>query len=246
MQLSDETLMAFADGELGEAEARQVAALVASDPAVAARVETFRRSRALVAEALQGQDETSQQDDAALVARIRAATTPAGPETVVPFPASRRGQGRRRFAGSDWRPAAIAASVLLAVGLVWVTGMFGTGLAPSGTLDEQLVARLQSLPSGQTAAESGTEFTAVVTFRTADGALCREYKIRRDKTATLAVACHGADGWKNRLALALEAAGDGYAPASGTIEELDAFLERVGASSPLSPEDEAAALAQLR
>lgn len=243
MQLSDETLMAFADGEISQAEARDVAALVASDLALAERVETFRRTRVLVAEASQKQDEGSPRDDTALIARIRAAATPAAP---IPFPASRSGQVRRRFADSNWKPTAIAASLLMAVGIGWATGLFGTGPTPSGTLDGQIVEWLQGLPSGQTATETSTEFTVVATFRTAGGVLCREYEVKKGEAATLAVACHGAEGWDNRLAIALEPAGDGYVPASGTIEELDAFLDSVGAGAPLSPEDEAAALAQLR
>ena len=51
MTVRDEDLMAFVDDELPEAEAAEVAAAIAADPALAARAEAFRRSRALVAEA---------------------------------------------------------------------------------------------------------------------------------------------------------------------------------------------------
>jgi anti-sigma factor RsiW len=43
--IADETLMAFADGQLAPDEAARVAAAAASDLALAARVEQFAQSR---------------------------------------------------------------------------------------------------------------------------------------------------------------------------------------------------------
>ena len=49
---SDETLMAYADGELDAAAAARVAAAAEHDPNVRARIDSFRRSREVVRDAI--------------------------------------------------------------------------------------------------------------------------------------------------------------------------------------------------
>ena len=53
-RLTDEMLMAYADGQLDDAEKRRIEALIASDPAYAARVESFRRSGQAARDAFAG------------------------------------------------------------------------------------------------------------------------------------------------------------------------------------------------
>jgi anti-sigma factor RsiW len=49
MNITDETLAAYADGELERGEAAQVAAAVAADPALAAKIEAHRALRSRLA-----------------------------------------------------------------------------------------------------------------------------------------------------------------------------------------------------
>ncbi|MDO5606091.1 MAG: hypothetical protein Q4G25_13115 [Paracoccus sp. (in: a-proteobacteria)] len=70
--LTDEELMAFADGELSGADAARVARAVADDPALMARVELFRATHKAVAAAFPASDAAVAGDDP-LAARIRAA-----------------------------------------------------------------------------------------------------------------------------------------------------------------------------
>jgi anti-sigma factor RsiW len=49
MPWTDEMLMAFADGEVGPAEAGAIAAAAATDATLAARIDMFRQTRARIA-----------------------------------------------------------------------------------------------------------------------------------------------------------------------------------------------------
>lgn len=250
-EFDDATLMAFADGELDPALAARVAAVVAQAPAAAARVALFRDTRAVLrAAAARPLDPVPD----ALMARVRAtldsagAATPA-PARVVPLAAHRP----RRI------PAmALAAGLALAVG---VAGGFllargpgtpvgpGTGtpvpvLAALGAAD--VAAALSSAPSGEVRAVAAGELVPVATFLSGIGETCREFTLAgATGDSVTAVACHGGNGWDLRLAMVAATAGDGYAPASAP-EVLDSYFAATEAGAPLSPEDEAAALAGLK
>lgn len=207
MDITDETLMAFADGELADPEASELARRIAADPDLAARVAIFRQTRDVFAKM------PADPVPDALADRIRAMAAPPAPSNVVPM--------RRRV--PLWQLPA-AAAVALAVGL-------GAGLSlvpSSGGTD---LAVLDSLPSGE--ARDGV--TAVATFQTASGDLCREF----EQEGMISVACRTDGGWQTRLAVAT--GGEGYAPVSG-VEALDAWLAGVEAGDPLDPEAEASAL----
>lgn len=206
MDITDELLMAFADGELAEPEASELARRIEADPDLAARVAMFRQTRDIFAKM------PADPIPDALADRIRAMAEPAPASNVVPM--------RRRV--PLWQLPA-AAAVALAVGLG-----AGLSLVPSGGTD---LAVLDSLPSGE--AQGGV--TAVATFQTASGDLCREF----EQGGMISVACRTEGGWQTRLAVAT--GGEGYAPVSG-VEALDAWLAGVEAGDPLDPEAEASAL----
>lgn len=230
MQIADETLMAFADGELDPAEARRVEAAVAADPALQARLRVFSETRRMLREVPAAPMPAG--GDAALIARIRAASQPRRPAMTPPAPAN---LNRRPL-------AAIAATLAVAViGLGWwqiggpQTGETGAGMA---ALDSLASGEVQALPEGGS-------LTIIASFITADEEFCREYETRSGDTATLVVACREDDAWKPRFAMSMTAA-EGYVPASGEIEALDAFLAETGAGAPLTMDEEAAALSRLR
>ncbi|MDO5613103.1 MAG: hypothetical protein Q4G14_07660 [Paracoccus sp. (in: a-proteobacteria)] len=243
MQVSDEMLMAFVDGELSEAEARAVAAAIAADPAQAARADMFRATRAALSASA---PPLPTHDDSALIARIRAAAVPTATAAAssaaiahpTPAPANR-----------NWRPAAIAASVAAAaVVFGYAAGLFGPGPVPApGGLSAPLVAALEGVPSGEGTVLEDGEFTAIASYRIADGTICREYERHgAAQTAIVAVACRDNGGWSNRFATEFGQSADGYVPASAEIEGLDAALAEMGAGDPLDPTEETEALRALR
>ena len=128
---------------------------------------------------------------------------------------------------------------LAVVGLGW----WQMGGAPSDLLQAEVEA-LDSLPSGQgIELGDGRDLTMIASYRTADGAFCREYETAQDASLTVSVACRAGDGWQRQFASDMTGL-DGYVPASGDIAALDEWLARTGAGDPLTPEDEAAALAE--
>lgn len=241
----DETLMAYADGELDTGTARAVEAAAAADPALARRIEIFAKTGGLLGEL--GRSRPLEPISADLEARVRAALgAELATETVVPF---------RRPAPDpvSWRPAAIAAGLALVVGLVGGflasqqsggQGAMGLSIASLGA--PAISQALEEVPSGERVAIEGGEIATIASFRNADGEFCREFEFDGSESETVvSVACHKEGGWEARFAVVAAGSDEtGYAPAS-SLETLDAYLGAVGAGAPLSLEDEAAALSGL-
>ncbi|MDQ1900956.1 hypothetical protein RAH32_10930 [Paracoccus sp. WLY502] len=233
MRIDDETLMALADGELDRAEAARVSAAIADDPEAQSRLRRFTETRARLKALSAAASHPASADDP-LIARIRAASVPA--QALADAPVQATAPANRNRAPL----AALAAALtVVVVGLGWWQ-MGG----PASGLPEAEVAALDSLPSGQAVLlEDGRDLTMIASYRTAEGVFCREYETARDTALTVSVACRDGDRWQQQFASDLTTA-DGYVPASGDIAALDAWLADTGAGDPLTPEDEAAALAQ--
>ncbi|MEE4118052.1 MAG: hypothetical protein V2I65_03455 [Paracoccaceae bacterium] len=245
-QFTDETLMAYADGELDAEAARAIAAAEAVDEAVARRIALFRGTRTALAEARAARPAPDVPD--ALMARVREALEQAraggeAPGNIVPFP--------RRAPVRPWVPVALAASLALAVGLgAGLSLRPGTGPQPGATglarLEPSGVAgALSRLASGGSEQVAAGEVTIVSSFRTPDGTLCREFELATESMETVAVACADGAAWDLRFAVASEGAdGAGYAPA-GALEALDTWLAGIGAGAPLPEDEEREALGRL-
>ena len=116
MKYDDETLMAYADGELDAAQRAEIDAAIAQDPGLALRVEEHRALRARVAGAFARVLDQPVPGAARAAARVGARPTSAR-GNVVQFPA--RGA---RAPSPPWRARewiAMAASLLLGVLLSW-------------------------------------------------------------------------------------------------------------------------------
>jgi anti-sigma factor RsiW len=242
--LTDEILMAYADGEADADTVRAVEAAVASDAAVAQRLAVFTGTRDALSRAAAARPLDPLTD--ALRERIARTLADANePANVVPF-------RRTAWAAQAFRPLAAAASLALAVGLAggYLMSQAGkAGDAPGlriAALDSPAIpGALSSLASGDREAIAGGDITIVASFVNAAGEFCREFEFVADRDMVASVACMAGTGWEPRLAV-VAASGDGstYAPAS-SLDTLDAYLSAIGAGAPLSREDEAAALARL-
>ncbi|MFN3276843.1 MAG: anti-sigma factor family protein [Paracoccus hibiscisoli] len=244
MTIDDETLMALADGQLDPDQARDVQARLATDSAAQARLALFRRTRARL-EALRDDIPQAAPGDAALIARIRAATGGAAPRqeatgpaasTIPPRPTAAPPQSRMRAANANRAPW-----MALAAGLGAVALMAGLALTDGRHDGSPLQTALAQMPAGEgTVLPDGTDLTVLASFRIGGDALCREVETLRDDSARLAVLCRAAPGqpFEERFAMDLPA-GDDYRPASGDLEALDDWLTQVGAGPVLSPQEEA-------
>lgn len=232
-RVTDEMLMAFVDGETDEATAAMIEQALGVDAGLAARAERFRAGRAMMREAF-GDARRESVSEALIEAVFRADRK----ETVVAFPSRRM----LRFA------LPLAASLALAFGVAgYLAGQAGTGTAdPLGRV--AIAQALGAARSGESLSMtvSGEEalLRALATYRI-EGGLCRSFDLSGAGLALSGVGCDRGAGWNLDLTVA-RAGGDGlYAPASeAALHSIDAYLDALEASAPLTAEEEDAASAR--
>lgn len=243
---SDETLMAYADGELGADEAKAVELAVSQDPSVAARVEAFRQSSIRAKEALGPLLSEPVPDELEASVRALIDRDNTGQPNVVAFaPANKT----KPTSPVRWM-LPLAASVALAIGAAggYLAGISGNnannGLEMVNLAEyEGITGALNSVESGdEISLGEGNRFKAIATYLDSDSTLCREFEIdKADRSTVVAVACRQERAWNVQFTVVAGQSDTGYAPAS-SLEVLDAYLTAVGANEPMSPDDEAAAL----
>jgi hypothetical protein len=253
LPFSDETLMAYADGELDSDTAAMVEAAIKTDSDIADRVALFDLSKQKLADGLGEPDPVS----AELLASVKAIaaahnagaqdrTTPDA--SVVAFP-TRAAQNR---ATPGWQ-LPLAASIALLVGLAlgpllpWPGNDDVPQIAMIGLDTPGLTAALTTVASGQRIAlEDGSSLKAIASFQDGRGVFCREFELDQSSSGQtlVSVACHQDAAWSLRFAVAAGQNDDGFAPAS-SLEALDGYLTAIEAEEPLSLEAEADALSAL-
>ncbi|MGK9235549.1 hypothetical protein KXS07_28125 [Inquilinus limosus] len=252
----DQTLMAFADGELDDETAAAVEKAIETDDELAGRVALFLETRGRAKEALaplleEPVPEALSRSVRRMADEARPRSTPPDGDDVMRVTVPPRATGRRA-ASLRHRPwamplaASLAAIVFGLGGYLVGTGGRGTpqGLEVAGLGSPAISEALGRVASGEDAVLAGTgdRLRAIASFRDANGALCREFEVDGAGGATvISVACRSDGAWSVRFAVAAPAGEGGYAPAS-SMEALDAYLAAIGAQEPLSREDEAAAL----
>lgn len=205
MSFSDETLMAYADGELAEPACSEVERAVRSDPAVAAKVARHQALRAdvfaafapiadepvpprLVAAALPGK--------VADLSAVRAAR--AGGAHHAASPASHAAEHEeRRWSWREWGGVAASLVVGVLVGSLVLGGAARDGVGGAvavAAADGGLVAQgpLSNALSQQLAGANGGAVDIGVSFAARDGALCRSFTMRQ----SAGLACRSGDQWK--------------------------------------------------
>ncbi len=246
----DETLMAFADGELDAATSQRIEQALETDEALAERLAVFLDSRiALAAELKPLIDEAVPEALAASVRRMTGDSQrhPDGDPVVSSLP-----EGVVRFHPKQApaaRPVArpwlmpVAASILaISAGLGgFLAGREYPARAPS--LDAAIAAVLDREPSGSDVAleAGGGRLHIVSSFLDGRGEFCREYELRQPQQTVATIACRQDGAWTQRLALSSPRI-DGYAPASAQ-ETIDSYLATIEAAAPLTVEEEKEALA---
>jgi len=254
---TDAQLAAFLTGTLeDEALIDAIEAAINADPALATRAEALASAEPMDASV---REAFAPVLDAPVPERLIAAAPPRAAEVVdlaaaraaksaAPLPTPANDTGR-----SSWRwPqfGAMAASLALGV-LIGGPLLKGGAEAPAGAslvlASADLTAMLDSAPSGQkTDLAALGEGEVVLTFRNADGLLCRQFLIEgKGGTTSDALACAGGNGtgWQieaygRRAAPVgeMKLAGGDAAPA--VVAAVDAMID----SDPLTGADELAEL----
>jgi len=225
--MTEEQIIAYVDGELGQIEARRFERAVEADSALAAEVERHRRLRAAIATHFASVTEEPVPDRlAALFGQV---------DTVIPFPARRGGDSGRRG-----RYAALAATLVAGLVAGHLLPMGTT--APIGQQGERMVAQgdlAAALDSQLASAPQRAPYRIGVSFVGIDGRYCRTFR----GGAGAGIGCRGDAGWTlERFAAAVAPAARGAYRQVGTPEgEIMAAAQDMMAGAPLDGAAEARA-----
>lgn len=253
-EMSDELLMAYADGALDPAARATVEAAMLRNPEYREKVEKFRATRSPIREAFRQEPASSHLGP--LIDRIRRDEVPST-VAAVNRNAARVvwiSRDKAKTQGHGWRqqlPAAMAASVVFMVGaaLGWSlhSGRVAVpphspglvlfsdgGILAQGALQE-LLETVSSGTQTTAKAEAGEtwELKASFTFRSTSNLPCRRYEISAAAAGRFGgYACRSSDGqWFIHAHTRLEtmaAHGNGFAPAAGDGDAaLDAAIRIV-------------------
>ncbi len=239
MNPSDETLMAYVDGELDEQARGEVEAAMRSNPDLAARVSRQQALRTRVHLAFAKVLDERVPDR--LVAAARGPATRTRDGKVVP---SRR-PPPRRWSWPEWvsMAASLGAGAILTFMIlrhsdpVPVTSRDGQ-LFANATLAQALSSQLASTPQS-------SPVRIGVSFRDKSGAYCRTFAVS-GASALAGLACHEGDGWRVDILAQAHSDGSGtaaqYRPAASSMPApvLQSVQERI-AGDPLDAQAEAAA-----
>lgn len=231
MSISDETLMAYADGELDATAAAEIDAAIREDPQLAGRIAQYHRQR----EQLQAAFDAVLREP--VPARLTAAAR--GVRSIRP---------RRRWPAPEL--GAIAASLLAGALLSWgilrqvgdsPMTMAANGLVAGGVLARSLSADLSGDPTGD---PTTGPVRVGLSFRDRDGNYCRTFAIE-DGEQTAGVACRKAENWQVEVAIRRasdESQSRPYRQASSLLSpEIRRAVEARIAGEPLDAEQEKAA-----
>ena len=181
MKFSQETLMAYADGELDSETRRAIEAEMAVDPQVAQEVERQRAMRAEVGVAFAGVLDEQVPDR---LLRAAAKSKPASQ--------------RRQWAWPEW--TAIAASLIMGVFagrvLLQAPGGEQNGIVAAG-INGRIIAtgQLAQALSNQLSSQDGSNVDIGLTFRNKSGEYCRTFGARAGSDV-VGFACRDAEVWR--------------------------------------------------
>lgn len=252
-QLTDEQLMAYADGELDPPARAGVEAALAQDPEARRRLQIFMATGAPLSDLFS--KPMREPVPAHLLARIAFKE----PSRARPLRSALldRNVLRILFAGPRWA-SAVAWSVpvlLLAAGVVWHSLGTEDHLQQLVTLEQgqifaqgPLNAALETAPSGSDVSlgSGATAFTmqAVLTFKNRRQDFCRQYDVKTPDSAYAGIACRGNDGrWRLDLHIAVAPHStdrNRIVPAGKGYSAVEAAVSKVIEGDALDEKDEKA------
>ncbi len=220
MNLSNETLMAFADGELDPVQRAQVEALLKTDAALRQRVVALQIQRKRLAQAFDPVLDEPVPDRLARLLQTAPAATPQHPAAAVINLAEVRAQRARQGGMPTWAQwGGMAASVVLGVLLgTHIAGqktdsdldMRQGHLLASGAIASALTAQLASEP------KTGAHVSVQLSFVDKQGSYCRTFST----SAMAGLACSHNGQWAVQQVVAVDA------PASGEVRQAATALSR--------------------
>jgi hypothetical protein len=242
MTFSDETLSAYADGELDAATRAAVEAAMASDPQLAQRIAKYRALRARLQQAFA--PVVAEPVPERLLASARGASARQRPSNVIEL----QKQPRARWSWPQW--GAMAASLVIGALLGPLLLRSPTGNAPVDTRSGPMLAHgmLERALSEQLASTqpAAAPVQVGVSFRARSGAYCRTF-VMHDESQLAGLACRERSAWRVETLARTDSGptGAGLRPAGSALPPAVAgTLDELIAGEPLDAAAEAAARAR--
>ncbi|MEQ8934566.1 MAG: hypothetical protein RIE56_02105 [Amphiplicatus sp.] len=228
IQLTDEMLTAYLDGEASLEEKRAIENAIEQDPDLRQTLERYRALKATIDRSFAGVVEQPVPQRI-----IEAASAPYG-AYAAPLPPRRP---------SKWlTPTAMAAS--LAVG-----ALAGSFLMRGQSADENALiasAPIEKALSGHAADTASGAIHVVATYRAGDDRVCREFEIADAAQTSAGIACLTTSGRWSLAALEPRPPVGAYLPASGDTNKTSLVSSLTGEMRAMTAEEEAAFLASLK
>lgn len=221
-----ETLSAYLDGELPEAEMAEIEARLLADPEWQAELDRLLRNDQLLGQSLRAEVPDAVDEETAR--RFGLATA-----IPTPVPAN-DDRPWAKWLGAGGLAAAAAALVLLVRTPSpdpWEGARFDEAMTTTASMQ-------------QAALGEGNSVTPLLSFRAADGRYCREFRLAAAKAENSrdGIACRTGGEWKTEVLVEgqpamtdpgrIEVAGGGEQP------ELDRAYDRLGADAPMAADEE--------
>lgn len=235
----DETLMAYADGELDATQTAQVEQAMQTDAAIAARVAQHRALRA------QLQDSFAEVLSEPVPQRLLNTLQAPAAGKVIDLAQARQNKaiaGTRSWGSREW--SAMAASLVAGIVMGWYALSFNAGdmigergdaLIAQGKLDRALTTQLASSTEATPAVHIG------ISFRNRGGEYCRSFAL--EDRALAGLACREQEQWRvQMLTETNQDANEFRQAASSTPAAVLALIEQQIEGEPLDADGEAAAL----
>jgi hypothetical protein len=234
VSITNEMLMAYADGELDAAGCAEVEGAMRDDASIEGRVAQFREERRLLQAAY------AHELDEPVPEKILAALREA-PQAFVDF-------RRRSVAGPRrtmrWRYTALAAGIVMAVGVGVIAWQRSLMIRNVGNAELAGGALARALSDQLSADANAGEVRVGLSFLAKSGAYCRTFSIRGGSSSA-GLACRREGQWDIEVLVPSKAQGEGAYRTAGTDipPEVLRMVEAEIAGEPLDGAGEMAARA---
>jgi hypothetical protein len=237
IDLSDEVLCQYIDGELDASTVIDVEQALALDAGARVRVERMRQADAMLRKSVPAPVVTN---DDPWVQLIRNGTSAESSSLNV----QRSGRAR---GNATWRPvffASMAAGVSGIVCGALLAPNFLSGSAADNSLAnmstdsaKSFISTLDTIQSGSTFQRNDDTVRMILSFRANDGRHCRVFELSNPTGGAEGVACRNETHWQVVAWDATQKPTDGFR-AAGASELIDGVMHRLGGDSALELSDE--------
>lgn len=247
MEITDQLLNAYIDGELDERDREEIKRRIDEDEALHIRVNELRSINETLAKAYPLENNIPER----FLAAVENASSVSS--DVLPF---RNKQTKEKSSTRQWFPAAIAASITLVIGAVIGNSVTMQGkqqgeeslLTSSIDSSSALYEVLEKVPSASSreivlSDNSTISLRPVLSFKNVNGGYCREFDIHSDQNIIIGIACRKSDSaWGLELAVSsavIPQNPNSFQPASGYDQDaINVVIDNLMVNGPIEKDEE--------